>query len=161
MAALRADLLAPLKPKVDRAISAESLKPALDLLSPLREVAVLEYGATGSFEETGPVLKALGTHALELIVRELSSKQAQIEELNAAANELVLTSGSISGRGLHTDERNELVSTCDYLRRIESVAREGGRIAHLLGGDVGAWESIVSDAGNQVIRIESILNRPG
>jgi hypothetical protein len=40
------------------------------------------------------------------------------------------------------------------------VAHDGGRIAQLLGGDVQAWERISYDAGNLVIRIDAILNRP-
>ena len=161
MTALRADLLTPLKSKIDRALASDQLTPTMNLLSPLREVAVLEPGATGGVEQTKPVLTALGTHARELIVHELKSQHEHVEQLNAAGNDIVLVDDFISRRGLHTDERRELAGTADYLRRIEDVSREGRRIAQLLGGDVEAWDSILNDAGDLVIRIESILNRPG
>ena len=50
MLALRTDLLASLLDQIDRALGARTLTPTLDLLAPLREVAVLEFGATGVVE---------------------------------------------------------------------------------------------------------------
>ena len=160
MLALRSDLLASLKPKIDRALGAETLTPTLDLLAPMREVAVLEFGASGSVEQTRSVLKALGTHALELIRRELKAQHARVEQINTAANEIVGWNDYVSRRGLHTDERKELAAAAEYLRRIDSVAREGRRIARLVEGDVASWDGVANDAEEQVIRIESILGRP-
>jgi hypothetical protein len=160
MLALRSDLLASLKPRIDRALGAQTLTPTLDLLAPLREVAVLEFGATGVVEQTRSVLRALGTHALDLIRRELKAQHARVEQINAAANEIVGWNDYVSRRGLHTDERKELAAAAEYLRRIDTVAREGRRIARLLGDDAAPWDAVANNADEQVIRIESIVGRP-
>jgi len=160
MKAMRDDVMAALSPKVDDALKADVLTPMLELLPRFREAAVLEYGATGGVEELRPVLTKVGTRARELIVHELKVKAAEVEQLNEAANEIDFDNDHASRRGFTSVERKNMAAMVEYLRQIESVGREGRRIAEMLGGNVPAWEAIVSDVGDQVIRIESILRRP-
>lgn len=160
MQAMRDDQMASIAPKLERAATADVLTPMLELLPRLREAAVLEFGATGNVDELKPVLTRLGTRAREMISRELVMKREQIEQINAAANSITFN-GDIGGsRGLYTDDRKELSALTDYLRQIDTVAHEGLRIAELLGGNPQAWDAIIRNIDEQMIRIDSILNRP-
>src|SRR5436190_1027729 len=71
MMALRADLLGQHKSKLEVAARADNLEPLLTLMPVLREVAVLELGATGELAQSRPMLVELGTHARSLITAEV------------------------------------------------------------------------------------------
>ncbi|MEZ0268089.1 MAG: hypothetical protein ACAI43_25475 [Phycisphaerae bacterium] len=159
MNALRADLLAQNKVQIGTAAQAGNLEPLLKLMPVLRQIATLEIGATGDLVQSRPMLVELGTHARTLIVAELRRCRMEVEAMNGAANEVWVNDDQVGRRGLYTKERRELAGTGDYVRRIEETAREGRRIARLLGGAADAWEQIVADSGDLVTRIDIILKR--
>lgn len=159
MLALRADLLAQNRALTERARRADNLEPLLKLLPTLRDVAVLEIGATGDFAQTRPLLVEMGTNARGLIVQELKACRTRVEALNAAASEIYATDDFVGRRGLNSKERRDLAATSDYVRQIETTGREGRRIAQLLGGAVDAWDRIVSDANDLAARGDAILAR--
>jgi hypothetical protein len=159
MPVLKADLLAQHKSKLEVAAHADNLEPLLTLMPVLREIAVLELGATGELQQSRPMLVELGTHARSLIALEVRRCREDVEALNAAAGEVHFNYGYAGRRGLYSKERKELAGTAEYVRRIEATAREGRRIARLLGGATEAWEQIVSDSGDLLSRIDIILRR--
>lgn len=159
MLALRADLLAQNKARIDTAKRAANLEPLLTLLPALRQIAVLEIGATGQFEQIKPLLVEMGTHARDLITKELKVCRIHVEQVNATANEIYGNDDFVGRRGLFTKERQDLAAQADYIRQIETTGREGRRIAQLLGGAVDAWERIVTDSTDLATRIDAILRR--
>jgi hypothetical protein len=159
MLAARNDTLASIKQKIDAALKADDLEPMMALLPALRDVVTLEIGGAGELGESKPVFAALGTRARALIAQELKGSRAHVEELNAAASEIVGFGYQVSRRGLYSRERKDLAAMTEYIRQIESVSRDGLRIARMFSGEVGEWEHLATAAADLSLRIETILRR--
>jgi hypothetical protein len=159
MLAARNDTLASIKLKIDAALKADDLEPTMALLPALRDVVTLEVGGAGDLNESKPIFVALGSRARQLIAQELKGSRAHVEELNAAASEIVGYGYQISRRGLYSRERKDLAAMTEYIRQIESVSRDGLRIARMFGGEVGEWEHLATNAADLSLRIETILRR--
>jgi len=159
MLAARNDTLASIKLKIDAALKADDLEPTMALLPALRDVVTLEVGGAGELGESKPIFVALGTRARALIAQELKGSRAHVEELNAAASEIVGFGYQVSRRGLYSRERKDLAAMTEYIRQIESVSRDGLRIARMFGGEVGEWEHLATNAADLTLRIETILHR--
>jgi hypothetical protein len=155
----RNDTLASIKPKIDAALKADDLEPMMELLPALRDVVTLEIGGAGELGESKPIFTALGTRARALIAQELKGSRAHVEELNAAASEIVGFGWQVSRRGLYSRERKDLAALAEYIHEIESVCRDGLRIARMFQGNAGEWEHLASNAADLSLRIETILRR--
>ena len=155
----RNDTLASIKSKIDAALKADNLEPMLALLPALRDVVTLEIGGAGELGESKPIFTALGSRARALIAQELKGSRAHVEELNAAASEIVGNGWQISRRGLYSPERKDLAALAEYIHQIESTCRDGLRIARMLNGQAGEWEHLASNAADLTLRIETILRR--
>ena len=155
----RNDILASIKAKIDPALKADNLEPMMALLPALRDVVTLEIGGAGELNESKPMFATLGARARTLIAKELNGSRAHVEELAAAASEIVGFGYQVSRRGLYSRERKELAALAEYIREIESVSRDGLRIARMFGGEVGEWEHLSSNAADLSLRIETILRR--
>jgi hypothetical protein len=157
MDALRADLLAQNRTKIEAARNADNLEPMIATLPVLRQIAVLEMGSTGQLTDTKPVLQELGIRARGLIGRDLKGCRMEVAQINA--NSVEIENDRLERRGLFTQERKDLAALGDHVQQIESVGSEGRRIAEILSGDVAAWDKIVAEATDLATRIEVILRR--
>jgi hypothetical protein len=155
----RNDILASIKPKIGPALKADDLEPMMSLLPALRDVVTLEVGGAGELNESKPLFTTLGSRARALIAQELKGSRAHVEELNAAASEIVGNGWQVSRRGLYSRERKDLAALTEYIRQIESVSRDGLRMARIFSGEVGEWEHLSTSAADLSLRIETILRR--
>jgi hypothetical protein len=162
MMALRADLLADNKTRIERAEQARSLDPIFELVPALGDIYALEFTASGgTAEQTEPILRELGGHARELINREIKLLYSRSEQLRLVANDLVDFQGDITQRGLYSNDRAEVEKMIPYVAKIEDVGREGRRLAQLMGGAVDEWQQIVTRCEELTDELNLLLSGPG
>jgi hypothetical protein len=163
MLALAESEFTRLQPLVERATSGSTLPPIRDLLEPIADAYALELTATGSDARSRPLLDKLGSHARELIRKELTRLSLGVERLNAVANELIIDESpfgdEIRRRGLDTQQRRELGEVGEYLVQIARAARTGRRVAITFDGPRQEWESIVAEADAIADRAAEVRDR--
>jgi hypothetical protein len=145
MEALFQDLKQKLAPDLDDAVQAKSLLPTNDLLPGAWELYTVEFAAQGNAASTETKLEELGGHARALIGDELSGLTTRLEQLRDLASEPTWVSQTISYRGLHTDEREELHRMADQLMKIQRTAENARRISRLLGRTGENWDTLLAD----------------
>lgn len=162
MAALLDDTRRAMAPKVREAAKADTLPPIYELLTGLGDMAAVELASTGTLEQTGPLLQALGERARSLIARELRQLDRRVETTLSRAGEVeVLVGPNIGRRGLHTQDREQLQQLVPYLEQIAAAAREGRGVADRFGNQqvVEQWEDLVLEADEMAARVEAALKR--
>jgi hypothetical protein len=157
-AAVRQDRLRTLAPQLERAQSSTTLPPMLEVLSPMLDIAALEYAAQGNAADTRQILTDLGTRARGLIGDELRRIDARLNALEDASNSATTGGFYVSRRGLYSNEAAEVRQAVEYLGQIEKVARDVRQRAQRLGWGAEAWEPIIADTGDLTNRAQAMLN---
>jgi len=142
--ALRADMLASAKPKIDRAAQGRSLNPALDLLPTIMDMASLEMASKGSMDETKADVSSASEHAQDLMRGQINAAQRRINALGDRA----FTIEEGDRRYLTSSEAKDLPPIIAEMRKIEKVARDVRRRAQELGNPATAWEQIAAEAAD-------------
>jgi hypothetical protein len=156
-AALFADTLASLRPRVRAALRADTLPPTIALIQPVIDMGAMEYQATGAADETRQILTELGDHARVLMSREIRRLGFRVGHLMDLSHSIQDSSWGFSRRGLQFPEERELRELAAELRQIAEVAQESRTRARELGFDGSAWESIICDAFDLAHRAEAVL----
>jgi hypothetical protein len=156
--AMFADTLEALRPRVQTALRAETLPPVAELIQPVLDLGAMEYQATGTTDQTRPMLADLGNHARTLMSREIRRMGFRVSILTDVSNSIEDSSWGLSRRGTRSVEQRELRDLAAELRYIAEVAQEARSRAREIGFDGAAWESIVCDAFDTANRAEAVLN---
>jgi hypothetical protein len=153
------DRLLAARSRVEAAKRAPTLGPMIDLLPELGALLALEHAGTGGTERSVPLLRGLGEHALDLIGRELQRLGERVDELEDLANEPVFFDRyAVPGRrGLHSNERRELVELIAYVERIVQSCEDGRRVNRQTGGTGEAWDDMILAAGRTQSWARSVL----
>lgn len=155
--ALRADMLAHVKGKINAATEADSLPPIIEAVNPLLDLGYLEYAADGAATQTKEMLQGLGERARGLINRAFTRMSTRMNLMESASN-TQSNFGSGTRVGLTTPQRNEVAGYIDELQQIEQIARNARRRARELSMDGNAWEPIIADAADLMDRAKAMLD---
>jgi hypothetical protein len=157
--ALHDELAGAVRPRVQKAMSANSLPPMADVLPSVLDLAAVEYAAEGSAEDAKAILTDLGTHARQLMSNEIRRLDDRVGELHATANsfDLVTRGGVIEPRGLTSPERKELQDALVYLGKIEKSARDAQGRAKELGFTGEKWDAVVVQADDAAENASRVL----
>lgn len=156
------------------ALAADDLKLTIELVPKLVDLNAVEKIASDGDERTGPIVTAIGEHARTLIARELTIQEERISGIENMANTIYETErrirppgagrgwgGTITRRGLTSDERAALYDLVEYLRKIEETAKAAQRAARLADGNVEAWNDIVTQAVKVTAHAMAVLEAEG
>jgi hypothetical protein len=160
MRALQADLWAQNKSLIDIALNATTLPPIEKAFAPLADMFCLETAATGQAEETGKLMRQIGTQTYRLMQNEAVRYSRTIDQLTITANSSTDTDGNWGGtrRGLFSNEQNQLKDAAAYLVKLRDRAAEYRGIASKVGGDEQRWDSLVLSFNDSLAAAETLLN---
>jgi hypothetical protein len=165
MLALDADLSAAIQPRVNAAISSDTLQPTIDLLPAMLDMDALECTANGVPGQTRQQLMAMGQHARELMNREIRRVGLRFDELMSLSDSstwgnngpsYTVTGGTIR-RNFTTPQLNEMNSLLAYVKQIETTARKARQFAHEMGLEGKAWEPVIADSDDLIDRFNAVL----
>jgi hypothetical protein len=160
-----------------KAIAANNLEPTIALVPQLVELSTAERVATGSNERMKPISMQVGEHARDLIGKELEVQDKKITNIEKYANQLLNTGGGggggqwwgggITRQGLNSEQRQSLYDLIQYLQRIVDTSQNARKVAASVGGDVQAWDAVVTrsqavrDHAQQVLDAEGYRSGTG
>jgi hypothetical protein len=130
-AAMLADEMAVVNPKVQAATKSESLPPVIEAVKSLGDLRGIEVAATGGSEQSKGISADLGTHAHRMISRTLDTMSKRVEECFASGKRVMVTEYTDGSRyrqpgmvGLTSAEQNDLKGILNTAEKIQPVAAE-------------------------------------
>ncbi|MGH7176465.1 MAG: hypothetical protein ACREJC_03705 [Tepidisphaeraceae bacterium] len=158
-AALAADELAAVKPKLKTAQNAKQLAPIVDALKALGNVRDAELAATGTSDQVDQLMPPLAQHAHELIastLKDLADKAAKIDQNANTSMQYPdpnrggprgSPTGMIYGKqGLTSKDKSDLkdiIATCQKIQSAcEELAAAFGDAGKVLGADGKEAQSV-------------------
>ena len=128
-AAMFADEMAVVDPKVQAATKANNLPPVIDAIKSLGDLRAIDIAANGSAAQTKALGADLGAHAHELIATTMAPMDKRVEECWNSASRTTVTQYSDARPqapglwGLTSIEQNDLkaiISTCEKVQPVAS-----------------------------------------
>jgi hypothetical protein len=146
-AALAADEMAALQPKVKGATSANNLKPVIELMKSMNDLRNAELAAHGNNTMSDSLLPPLATHSKDLSARYVADQKMKVEKIEVVANQVVDSGpdrrGAYGGRtyerkykkrGLNSVDQKALK---DAIQACNEIAEGDKQMAEAFGAELG------------------------
>jgi hypothetical protein len=146
-AALAADELAALQPKVKSATSANNLRPVVELMKSMDDLQNAELAAYGNTSMSDSLLPPLAAHSKELSAKYVADQKRIVDKIEQTANQVIDVGpdrrGAYQGRslerkykkrGLTSPDQNSLKSAMQTCNEIATGDKE---MAEAFGSDLG------------------------
>ena len=167
-AALAADELAALQPKVKAATSANNLKPVIELMKSMEDLRNAELAAEGNTSKSDSLLPPLAAHSKELSAKYVADQKRVVDDIEHKANQTIDVGpdrrGSYQGRsferkfkkrGLTSPDQSALKSAMQACNEIATGDKE---MADAFGADLGKpLLDVANDAKAVADKAETVL----
>jgi hypothetical protein len=167
-AALAADELATLQPKVKSATAANNLKPVVDLMKSMDDLRNAELASAGDTKMSDELLPPLAAHSTELSAKYVADQKMKVDAIERAANQAVDVGpdrrGAYQGRSIDrkfkkrglmsTDSANlrTAIATCN------EIAAGDKEMAEEFGAELGKpLLDVATDAAAVAQKAETVL----
>lgn len=167
-AALAADELAALKPKVKSAISASNLKPVIELMKSMDDLRNAELASAGETAMSDSLLPPLAAHSKELSAKYVADQKLKVDGIERSANTIDQVGTDRRGapgsgyrerkykkRGLMSTDANSLKAA---IAACNEIAEGDKQMAEAFGADLGKpLLDVAEDARNVALKAENVL----
>lgn len=166
-AALAADELAVLRPKVKSATTANNLKPVVELMKSMDDLRNAELASAGNTAMTDSLLPPLATHSKELSAKYLADEKARVDSIETSANTVddvgagrgypgQIRETRYKKRGLMSADTTNLknaIATCN------EIAAGDKQMAEVFGAELGKpLLDVATEATTVAQKAEAVLN---
>ncbi|MBC8108697.1 MAG: hypothetical protein H7Z14_19090 [Anaerolineae bacterium] len=167
-AALAADELAVLQPKVKAATTANNLKPVVDVMKSMDDLRNAELASAGNTSMSDSLLPPLATHSKELSAKYVAEQKQKVDAIDKVANQVVDSGpdrrGASGGRayerrykkrGLMSADSNNLKTAMAVCTEIAAGDRQ---MAEVFGAELGKpLQDVATEATAVAQRAEAVL----
>ena len=167
-AALAADELAVLQPKVKSATSANNLKPVIDVMKSMEDLRNAELASAGNTSMSDSLLPPLAAHSKELSSKYVAEQKQKVDAIEKSANQVVDSGpdrrGAYGGRtyerkykkrGLMSADSNNLKSAMAVCTEIAAGDKQ---MAEEFGPELGKpLLDVATEAATVAQRAEEVL----